>query len=206
MLGHLLAGIEVAKRWRGQSYKLLTAIGPSREEKIVQRVFDLVSHKPGIKRRDIMSNLRLSAREMDAAHTTLTQREWVRAVQEGKGTAYYPTQAAASLSLATLERLSGGKNFSDTTQVAGWEGKDGVGHLSDEADPEKIGPSKHSSVASDVSGTPSRERQESPENDDTCSPDLEPQNDVQSGIRIVSTPPAMDDADSNSHDREILEL
>ena len=99
----MLSGIETADRWRLQSYTLLTAIGPTREEKMFQRVLDLVSRKPGILRRDIMSALRLTARAMDSAHETLTQRGSVRAAGAGKGTAYFPSESSP---LATLERLS----------------------------------------------------------------------------------------------------
>ncbi len=101
--GHMLSGIETADRWRLQSYTLLTTIGPTREEKMFQRVLDLVSRKPGILRRDIMSALRLTARAMDSAHETLTQRGSVRAAGAGKGTAYFPSESSP---LATLERLS----------------------------------------------------------------------------------------------------
>ena len=103
-MDHMLAGIEVAERWRPQGYQLLSAIGPSREEKTFQRVTDLVARRPGIQRRDVMSSLRLSARDMDAAHNTLTQRGWIRAAEYGKGTAYSPLQVSA---LASFERLSG---------------------------------------------------------------------------------------------------
>ena len=90
---HMIAGVETAERLRVQSYELLSAIGPTREEKMLQRVTDLVVRKPGIMRRDIMSSLRLTARQMDDADKTLTQRGWIRAVPAGKGTAYCPSQA-----------------------------------------------------------------------------------------------------------------
>ena len=89
---HMIAGIETAERLRVQSYELLSAIGPTREEKMLQRVTDLVGRKPGIMRRDIMSSLRLTARQMDDADKTLTQRGWIRADQVGRGTRYYPSQ------------------------------------------------------------------------------------------------------------------
>jgi hypothetical protein len=142
-LPHLLASIEITERWRVQSYKLLSAIGPTRDEKAVQRIFDLVRRKPGIKRRDVMSSLRLSAREMDGAHATLTQRGWVKVVEQGRGTAYFPGEAAASISLEMLECLSGAKMFSGAT------GARGSDHPLDEAHPEKLGLIKHSSTASD---------------------------------------------------------
>ena len=92
---HLLAGIEVAERWRVQTFQLLSAIGPSRDEKIVQRILNVVTSKPGILRRDLMSSLRLSAKEMNDAHATLEQREAVIIVQSGKATSYYPQSAGA---------------------------------------------------------------------------------------------------------------
>ena len=91
-MAHLLAGIEVSERWRVQTYNLLASIGPSRDEKVVQRILDLVRRKPGIKRRDVMSSLRLSAKEMDGAHATLMQRESVRIEEQGRGTSYYPAE------------------------------------------------------------------------------------------------------------------
>ena len=72
----------------------MAAIGPTQEEKKAQRVFDLVRRKPGIKRGQIMASLRLSAKEVNAVHATLTQREWIIAKQEGKGTAYYANESA----------------------------------------------------------------------------------------------------------------
>ena len=89
-MAHLLAGIEVSERWRVQTYNLLASIGPSRDEKVVQRILDLVRRKPGIKRRDVMSSLRLSAKEMDGAHATLMQRESLRIEEQGRATCYYP--------------------------------------------------------------------------------------------------------------------
>lgn len=87
---HLLVGMEVAERWRGQTFQLLSAIGPSRDEKIVQRILNVVTRKPGILRRDLMSSLRLSAKEMNDAHATLEQREAVIIVQQGRATSYHP--------------------------------------------------------------------------------------------------------------------
>jgi hypothetical protein len=146
---HLLAGMEVAERWRRQTYALLAAIGPTRDEKIVQRVFDLVQRKPGIKRGAIMSALRLSARGMEAARETLVQREWLREVPDGRGVAYYPMSAAGSL--ATLERLQG-SSFMKEPPGGVWS----QGHYADagktalgESPGPKPGPSKRSSVASD---------------------------------------------------------
>ena len=91
-MAHLFAGIEVSERWRIQTYNLLASIGPSRDEKVVQRILDLVRRKPGIKRRDVMSSLRLSAKEMDGAHATLMQRESVRIEEQGRGTSYFPAE------------------------------------------------------------------------------------------------------------------
>jgi hypothetical protein len=148
-MAHLLAGIEVAERWRGQTYGLLAAIGPTRDEKIVQRVFDLAQRKPGIKRGVIMSSLRLSAREMDGARETLVQREWLREVKEGKGAAYYPLPVAGSL--ATLAGLQGASFVNEPPS----NGR-GQGHADDmgetalgESPGPKQGRSKRSSVASD---------------------------------------------------------
>ena len=104
-LQHMLAGMEAADRWRAQSFNLLSRIGPTREEKLFEKVAALVQRKPGVLRGAIMSSLRLSARDMDRARETLTQRGWIDVEQRARGEAYWPHAEPA---LAMLEPLSRG--------------------------------------------------------------------------------------------------
>lgn len=149
-MAHMLAGMEVAERWRASSYTLLAAIGPTRDEKVVQRVFDLISRKPGIKRQDVMSGLRLGAKEMDAAHNTLVQREWVSTVPAGRGVAYHSAEAALGSTVEVLERLQG-EGFSEN--FPGLPGRDLDTRIENQDD-------ERSALAVEIQSTPLSEVRE----------------------------------------------
>lgn len=89
-LAHVLVGIETAERWRKSSVALLSALGPSRDEKRVQRVLDLVRRKPGIGRGKVMQALRLMAKDIDQIEATLRDRGLITINPTAKGKAYAP--------------------------------------------------------------------------------------------------------------------
>ena len=89
-MSHMLTGIAQAEQWRADSYRLLCQIGPTREEKAVSRVQDLVERKPGVMRGQVMAALRISARDMDALENTLAQRGAISVTSRGKGKVYQP--------------------------------------------------------------------------------------------------------------------
>ena len=155
-LTHVLAGIEVAERWRAHSYALLSRIGPTREEKLLEKVVALVRRKPGSRRGQVMSALRLSAQDMTRVKETLVQREWVTVETRGKGEEYWPRTEP---SLEILERLS--RPVAERVAARNADSK---------AEGRTQGPDKRSSGASDPStdeqlGLPEVHLEEEPPDD-----------------------------------------
>lgn len=104
-LSHLLRGIEITEPWRHNTLRVLGALAPSKFEKQVARIVQLVERKgeSGVGRRDVMRSLRISKREMDDIESTVRERGDFRIASlptaGGPSIVYTPT-------LSTLSRLS----------------------------------------------------------------------------------------------------
>ncbi len=79
------------EQWRGYTFEVISKIGQSSQERILERIHHRVKKHPGIFRSQIMQSMHLTAREADLHFTTLEQRGLIVRTREGKGEKLHPT-------------------------------------------------------------------------------------------------------------------
>lgn len=72
------------EQWSAHTFDLLSNLGKTQSERVLERIFRTIQNHPGISRSAIMQNHHLTAREAEALFTTLEQRGLVRRIKHGR--------------------------------------------------------------------------------------------------------------------------
>jgi hypothetical protein len=80
------------ERWSVFTLDLITNIGKTTSERLLERVFGSIKRQPGITRSALMQNHHLTARDADLVFTTLEQRGQIRKEKVGRGVRYEPSR------------------------------------------------------------------------------------------------------------------
>lgn len=80
------------ERWSVFTLDLITNIGKTTSERLLERVYRSIKAQPGITRSALMQNHHLNARDADLVFNTLEQRGLVNKEKLGRGTRYAPAR------------------------------------------------------------------------------------------------------------------
>jgi hypothetical protein len=78
------------EKWRYHAFKVVTGVGTSPLERLVQRVMEAITRSPGVRRATLMQNFHLMSREADVVFGTLEQRGLISRVKSGRAETLYP--------------------------------------------------------------------------------------------------------------------
>lgn len=76
------------EQWKVHALNVISGIGTTTEERLLERVYGFVLSNPGTTRSRVMQQFKLNARNMDNVVITLEQRQLITRQREGKGERY----------------------------------------------------------------------------------------------------------------------
>lgn len=83
------------EQWRPHTMMVIQNIGKSNNERHLDRMLRLIDLSPGIRRSLLMQQMHLTARDADAAFTTLEQRGLITRTRDGKSEKLYTVQGGS---------------------------------------------------------------------------------------------------------------